>query len=85
MRVYWTERSLADLEELAERAPAQAARVYDAVQWLARQRFADLGRQVPELNCRYWPAPPHGVFYLVESGELKVLRIWDSRRSRGPR
>ena len=82
MRLDWTERSLADLEELAERAPQQAARVYDAARWLARQRFPDLGRDVPELECRYWPVPPQGIFYVVIGGELRVIRIWDMRRRR---
>lgn len=85
MRLRWTDRALEDLEELVERASGQAATVYDAVTWLARQRFPNLGRSVAELDCRYWPVPPQGVFYVVEAGELIVLRIWDSRRRTGPK
>ena len=84
MRLRWTEQALTDLEELAERAPQQAAKVYDAAAWLARQRFPNLGRHVPGLDCRYWPVPPQGIFYLVEGDELTVLRVWDSRRRRRP-
>ena len=84
MKLVWTEQALDDLDELAERAPSQAARVLDAATWLARQRFPDLGRHVPELDCRYWPVPPQGVFYLAEGDRLLILRVWDSRRSRGP-
>ena len=50
MRLRWTDHALADLEELSERAPGQAGTVYDAVNWLARQRFPNLGRDVPELD-----------------------------------
>jgi hypothetical protein len=60
LRLRWTDHALADLEELSERAPGQAGTVYDAVNWLARQRFPNLGRDVPELDCRYWPVPPQG-------------------------
>lgn len=84
MRLVWSERSLADLAELAERAPTQASRVYDAARWLARQRFPNLGREVPEMGCRYWAVPPQGIFYLAEGGELTVVRIWDARRRHGP-
>jgi hypothetical protein len=44
LRVNWTEEAFGELEKLAERAPAQALAVYDAVNWLARQRFPNLGR-----------------------------------------
>jgi plasmid stabilization system protein ParE len=85
LRLRWTDHALADLEELVERAPGQAGTVYEAVNWLARQRFPNLGRHVPEMDCRYWPVPPQGVFYSVEGGELQVLRIWDTRRRTTPR
>lgn len=82
MRVDWSDEALVDLGELAERAPAQAQKVFEAVLWLGRQRFPNLGRYVPEFNCRYWAVPPQGVLYEVQGGVLRVLRIYDARRRR---
>lgn len=84
MRLNWTDDALTDLEELAERAPVQARKVLDAATWLARQRFPNLGRYVPEMECRYWAVPPQGLFYKEDGGELLVLRVYDARRRSEP-
>jgi hypothetical protein len=82
LRLSWSDEALDDLGELAERAPVQARKVLDAATWLARQRFPNLGRYVPELDCRYWPIPPQGLFYKAEVRELLVIRVYDGRRRR---
>jgi ParE toxin of type II toxin-antitoxin system, parDE len=82
LRVDWSDEALADLEELTEWAPVQAVNVFNAVLWLGRQRFPNLGRYLPEFECRYWAVPPQGILYEVEGGVLRVLRIYDARRRR---
>ena len=84
MRLRWTDPALADLAELAERAPAQAAAVVRAVEWLAGLRTPAVGRYVAELGALYWPVPAQGVAYLVERGELVILGIYDGRRRGRP-
>ena len=84
MRLRWTDPALADLLELADRAPAQAAAVVRAVDWLAGLRTPAVGRYVAELDALYWPVPPQGVAYLVERGEIVILGIYDARRRRQP-
>jgi hypothetical protein len=70
LRLNWSDEALDDLGMLAERAPVQTRKVLDAAVWLARQRFPDLGRYVPEMDCRYWAVPPQGLFYKVDRGDL---------------
>jgi plasmid stabilization system protein ParE len=84
MRLRWEDRALEDLEEIANRAPVQAAAVVRAAEWLAAQQFARLGRNVPGTRQRYWPVPPLGIFYRVEPGELVIMAVADSRRRRVP-
>jgi hypothetical protein len=84
LRLRWTDPALADLAELAERAPVQAAAVVRAVEWLAGLRTPAVGRYVPDLNALYWPVPPQGVAYLVEPGEIVIVGIYDARRRRQP-
>ena len=84
MRLRWTDPALADLAELAERAPAQAAAVVRAVEWLAGLGTPAVGRYVAELGALYWPVPPQDVAYLVERGELVILGIHDARQRRRP-
>jgi hypothetical protein len=71
LRLNWSDEALDDLGMLAERAPVQTRKVLDA----ARQRFPDLGRYVPEVDCRYWAVPPQGLFYKVDRGGLLVIRV----------
>jgi len=88
LRLRWTDPALADLAELAElavRAPVQAAAVVRAVEWLAGLRTPAVGRYVPDLDALYWPVPPQGVAYLVdERGEIVIVGIYDARRRRQP-
>ncbi|MDQ6744044.1 MAG: type II toxin-antitoxin system RelE/ParE family toxin [Candidatus Dormibacteraeota bacterium] len=84
MRLRWEDGALNDLEEIAERAPVQAAAVVRAAEWLAAQQFAQLGRSVPGTGQRYWPVPPLGIFYRLESAELVIMAIADARRRRHP-
>ncbi|HEV2953266.1 MAG TPA: hypothetical protein VG015_04175 [Candidatus Dormibacteraeota bacterium] len=82
MRLNWTKTGLDDLEELVERAPVQGLKVYEMAVWLARQRFPNLGRYVPEMGCRYWTVGDQGLFYKVDRGKLLVVRVHDLRRRR---
>ena len=85
MRLRWTDPALADLAELAQRAPVQAAAVVRAVEWLAGLRTPTVGRYVPDLDALYWPVPPQGVAYLVDQrGEIVIVGIYDARRRRQP-
>jgi hypothetical protein len=80
----WTDGALAELSDLADRAPAQAAAVVEAIEWLARQPFGSIGRMVRDRGWRYWPVPPQGVFYETMEGELIVHAVEDGRRRRRP-
>ncbi|MHB8509759.1 MAG: hypothetical protein ACYDGR_14115 [Candidatus Dormibacteria bacterium] len=84
MRLRWTDRSLRDLEVLAERAPAQAASVYNAAVWLASLQVARIGRHVRDRDDLYWPVPPQGIFYFVKDQDLVIVEIVDVRRRRDP-
>ncbi len=84
MRLRWTERSLRDLEALADRAPAQAASVYHSAIWLASLGVARIGRHVRDRDDLYWPVPPHGIFYFVDDHDLVIVAIVDVRRRREP-
>jgi hypothetical protein len=75
---------LADLRDLAQRAPVQAAAVHWTAQWLAEQKFSRLGHPVGGTEERYWPVPPQGIFYRVGKGELVITRVLDTRRRRQP-
>lgn len=82
MRFRWSEEASRDLIELAERTPRRAAAVMAAMEWMAKVGFS-LGRQVAgELDERYWPVPPLGVFYHVEDDVLFVSAVVDTRRRR---
>jgi hypothetical protein len=80
----WTETALAQLEKLAERAPAQVAAVVRAMDWMAARDMGKLGRRIPGRRRRYWPVPPQGVYYQARHGELIVHEIRDARRRRSP-
>jgi hypothetical protein len=70
LRLRWTEQAGADLIDLAERAPMAAAAVLEAMEWMARVGFS-VGRPVgDEGRERYWPVPPHGVYYRLEGDAL---------------
>lgn len=88
MRLVWSQPALEQLEALSERAPVQAAAVVAAMEWMAglRQSHVALGRPVPHTRQRYWPVPPHGVFFRVspDGGTLVVVAVRDARRRRVP-
>jgi plasmid stabilization system protein ParE len=84
LRLLWTDAALAQLEALADRAPAQAAAVVRAMEWMAARDMGDLGRRVPGRRRRYWPVPPQGVYYSAERGQLIVYEVRDARRRRNP-
>ena len=72
------------LEKLADRAPAQAAAVVRAMEWMALRDMGELGRSAPGRRRRYWPVPPQGVTYVARGGDLIVFEIRDARRRRNP-
>ena len=83
MRVLWEDQALADLEAVADRAPRSAAHLYEAVRWLAGQRFPGafrrLARDRPE---HVLSVPPYIVIYRVDGDQLSVLALEDARRRR---
>jgi hypothetical protein len=81
-RLIWSDRALTYLEQLAERAPGQAAAVVTTMEWLAASGFA-LGPEVRP-GIRYWPVPPQGVYYAPRGRDLHVARVVDVRRRRSP-
>ncbi|MBJ7607862.1 MAG: hypothetical protein JF887_00310 [Candidatus Dormibacteraeota bacterium] len=83
MRLLWSERALVDLGRAAEWSISQAEAVVNAMTWMAETGFS-LGRHVAGAEDLYWPAPPLGVFYRVESETMHVLRVIDVRRRREP-
>lgn len=84
MRAVWRNRAIDDLENLASRAPSQAAAVVAAVEWLAAMERAGVGRVVGAYGLRYWPVPPQGIYYYPRGDDLIVARIRDARRRRIP-
>ena len=51
-----------------------------AMEWMAKVGFS-LGRAVADdVDERYWPVPPLGVYYHVEGDLLSVSSVVDSRR-----
>lgn len=85
MRLVWRAQALEQLEQLAARAPVQAAAVVQAAEWLADVGFS-LGRRVPGEAGRYWPVPPQGLYYRVnrDRTELVITAVKDARRRRRP-
>lgn len=82
LKLYWSERALDELAQLAERAPHQAVAVVEAMEWMAAIGWS-LGHPVlGSSRIRYWPVPPQGVYYTVSRGTLHVGRIRDARRLR---
>jgi hypothetical protein len=52
------------------------------MEWMASIGFS-LGRPVvDDVDERYWPAPPMGVYYRVEDDVLVVSGVVDTRRRR---
>ncbi len=85
MKLIWRVEALHQLEDLAERAPAQAAAVVRAAEWMAEVGWS-LGRRVRGDAGRYWPVPPQGFFYRVspDASEIVVTAVKDARRRRRP-
>jgi hypothetical protein len=82
LKLRWTEQASRDLIELAERSPRNAGAVIAAMEWMAKVGFS-LGRSVAgDIDERYWPVPPLGVFYHVEGGLLVVSAVVDTRQRR---
>jgi hypothetical protein len=61
LRLVWSRRALTALDRLADRAPAQAVAVNEAMRWMA-DLGVSLGRSVRGSSDLYWPVPPQGVF-----------------------
>ena len=89
MRVRWTRLALADVaaacDYLAtEDPPARRAllvRVKAAVKKL--RRYPRLGRVVPERSAQGYRElilSPYRLVYEVAAGEVRLLRLWHSRR-----
>lgn len=63
-----------------------AAAVLHAMEWMARTGFS-LGRRVSGgaiRDQRYWPVPPHGVYYHVDADLMIVTAVVDARSRREP-
>ena len=84
MRIIWRRSAHASLLRLADRAPAQALAVHNAILWLADIPTPNLGRSVGHGARRYWPVPPQGIYYVVKDDELIITAIRDARRRRQP-
>jgi plasmid stabilization system protein ParE len=83
LRLVWTDEALADLENIAERAPRAAEHVLDAVEWLVEIPFPGMFRRLTERPEEHvLTVPPYVVFYRVAGDELEVLTIEDGRRRR---
>lgn len=86
MKIVWTERAIADLEEIehyiAQERPSAAQRVaahlVSSVEHLAE--FPHLGRPGPRPGMRSLVAPPYIISYRVRSRALQILSIWHARR-----
>ena len=85
MRLVWSDqRALRQLAAIADFAPAQAARIVGAVEWLAHEcpfptMFLTLGWR---REVHVWPVPHthHVVMYRVDGDVLTVLAVRDGRR-----
>jgi toxin ParE1/3/4 len=89
MRIRWTRGALANLisarDHLTAENPLAAkallASVSDALKRL--RKHPRLGRIVPErrsLGYREIILPPYRLVYEVAGGEIRILRLWHSRR-----
>ena len=88
MRVEWSDEALADLEEIAERAPRAALLVHERIVWLgelAEHGFANLFRRYAQTDRRVVSVPPYVVIYRVRGDVLAIVRIADARRRNLPR
>lgn len=93
LRPFWTDEALVDVEELRQRAPAQARAVFRTVGWLAKvlssSAVSDIGTAVPgHPGERYWPAPrPQGIFFVKDraSWTLYITAVEDGRGNRSRR
>ncbi len=85
LKLFWRRRALADLAQIVERSPAQAQRVMSSMEWMSSTGWS-LGHPVSfeGRTARYWPVPPHGVYYRVRGEVLHILRIRDALRLRQP-
>jgi hypothetical protein len=82
LKLRWTVEASADLVKIAEHSPRRAAAVLAAMEWMASIGFS-LGRPVADdLDERYWPVPPMGVYYHVEDDVLVVSGVLDTGRRR---
>ncbi len=86
MKIVWTQRAIADLEEIegyiAQDRPSAAQRVaahlVSSVEHLAE--FPQLGRPGLRPGMRSLVAPPYIISYRVRSGSLQILSVWHGRR-----
>lgn len=88
LKVIWTDRALAQFDELIRRAPAQARAVFREVARLRRiEAVADVGHSVPgRPRERYRPVSPQGIFFTKDLAQwtLVITSIEDARRRRDP-
>jgi toxin ParE1/3/4 len=86
VRIVWTERAVADLEEIEryiERDRPSAARrvaahLVASVENLAE--FPGLGKPGHRPGMRSLVTPPYVISYRVRSRRLEILSIWHGRR-----
>ena len=79
MRLVWSERALGDLGQAADWSLLQAEALVNSLSWMAETGFS-LGRHVSGTDDVYWPVPPLGAFYRIDSNTMYVLRVIDPRR-----
>lgn len=81
MRLRWSERAIADLERIADRAPRTAERIIDAIEWLADSPFPAMFRHSEGRSTEHvLTVAPCIVVYRVEGDCLVVGAVEDARR-----
>jgi plasmid stabilization system protein ParE len=88
MRIRYTLRSLADLEDihayLKERAPAAAQTVISTirqqVEWLGEFPYMARATERPGVHVLTLTRYPYRIYYLVGDDEVRILHIRHTRR-----
>ena len=79
-------RAKRDLARLRSWSPELADIVANSILWMARNGLGGLGRPVYGGRYRWWliPRTTQAITYRVKGDELRVIRVRDLRRLRGP-
>jgi plasmid stabilization system protein ParE len=82
LRLLWSDDALADLDQVARRAPVQATRMVDALERLASLPFPAMHRRIRDgrPDEHLLTVAPHVVLYSVRDDTLTVIAVMDGRR-----